>query len=354
MNVIGCKWIFRTKRKADGSIDRHKARLVAKGFNQVAGQDFFDTFSPVVKSTTVQLLLSLALTSGWVIRQLDVHNRFWNEALAETVYMRQLLGYADDQFPTHVYLFQKSLYGLKQAPRAWFNRGSYGVFAVYVDDILVMGSDPSLVSTLISKLSTTFKIRDLGAPGFFLGIETVRSDTGMLLSQKRYMVDILKRSGTSECKPLATSVPVSRLVAGLDAPFADPTKYRSLAGALQYLMLRKSSNADIHAFSDSDWAGCPTDRKSTSGFAVFLGSNLISWVCKKQRTVARSSTEAEYKALADVCAEVTWVVALLRELGDLQVNFISTKDQLADIFTKPLAAPRFVFLRDKLQVVAPT
>ncbi|XP_019177890.1 PREDICTED: uncharacterized protein LOC109173088 [Ipomoea nil] len=244
----------------------------------------------------------------------------------------------------------------------------------------------------------------------------------------------------ADCKPLATPASVSQPVSQSSSLFDNPTQYRRLAGALQYLTITRpdlsysvnrlcqfmhsptdehwgllkrvlryirgtldyglritaSVSSGIQAYSDSDWAGCPVDRKSTSGYAVFLGTNLVSWVSRKQRTVARSSTEAEYKGLADVCAEVTWVVSLLRELrlgptapptlwcdnlgatylcanpvfhartkhvevdyhfvrdkvssGDLQVHFVSTKDQLADIFTKPLPAARFGVLRSKLNV----
>ncbi|XP_019199074.1 PREDICTED: uncharacterized protein LOC109192827 [Ipomoea nil] len=230
----------------------------------------------------------------------------------------------------------------------------------------------------------------------------------------------------TDCKPLTTTTAVTQAVSPSDQPYENPTQYRRLVRALQYLPITRpdlsyavnhlcqfmhapttdhwgllkrvlryvkgtldcglrlsaSASSAIHAFSDSDWAGCPMDRKSTSGYAVFLGSNLISWLSKKQRTVARSSTEAEYKALADISAEVTWIVSLLRELGlhsgilppyvfhartkhveidfhfvrdkvaagDFIVNFVSTKDQLADIFTKPLPGPRFVALRDKLNV----
>ncbi|XP_019157371.1 PREDICTED: uncharacterized protein LOC109153935 [Ipomoea nil] len=222
-------------------------------------------------------------------------------------------------------------------------------------------------------------------------------DTGIMLSQRRYMKDILNRAGMTDYKPLATPAAVTQSVSPSDQPHDNPTQYRRIVGALQYLTITRPnlSYADtleyglqisvftssaMHAFSDSNWAGCPLDRKSTSGYAVFLGSNLISWLSRKQRTVARSSTEAEYKALADVSAEVTWVVSILRELGlhtgeastlwcdnlgatylcanpvfhartkhveidfhfvwdkvasgDLVVNFVSTKDQLADIFTK--------------------
>ncbi|XP_019171058.1 PREDICTED: uncharacterized protein LOC109166620 [Ipomoea nil] len=258
-----------------------------------------------------------------------------------------------------------------------------------------MSNNTSLLDTLLGHLATVFKIRDLGKPGFFLGIETVDTTSGMLLSQRRYMTDLLTRAGM---------VNFNRLCPFMHAPTTDhwamvKRVLRYIKGTLHYgLHLSASPTTFIHAYSDSDWAGCPVDRKSTSGYAVFLGSNLISWLSRKQRTVARSSTEGEYKALADVAAEVTWVVSLLRELGlhtgqpstlwcdnfgatylyanpvfhartkhveidyhfvrdkvatgDFKVNFISTKDQLADIFTKPLPGPRFTTLRDKLHVVS--
>ncbi|XP_031092189.1 uncharacterized protein LOC115996890 [Ipomoea triloba] len=413
------------------------------------------------------MLFSLAVSNSWTLRQLDVHNAFLNGNLAETVYMKQPPGYEDPLHPDHVCHLQRSLYGLKQAPRAWFKRlhdflvstgfsssktdvslfyytlkSSRIFLLVYVDDIIMLGNDASLINDLLLRLSSVFKIRDLGTPSFFLGIETLTDGTGILLSQKRYMADILHRAGMSDCKPLATPASVTQPATPSLKPYENPTQYRRIVGALQYLTITRpdlsyavnrlcqfmhsptdnhwallkrvlryvkgsleyglrivaSPSTEIQAYSDSDWAGCPIDRKSTSGYAVFLGSNLVSWVSRKQRTVARSSTEAEYKGLADVSAEVTWIVSLLVELGlhsgkpatlwcdnlgatylaanpvfhartkhveidyhfvrdkvatgDLIVNFVSTRDQVADIFTKPLPAHRFQFLRDKLNVAA--
>jgi hypothetical protein len=122
VNVVDCKWVFKLKRKADGSIERYKARLVAKGFKQRYEYDYDETYSPVLKPATITLVLSLAVSQGWTLRQLDVQNAFLNGQLEETMFMRQPPGFENSGKPDHLCKLKKALYGLKQAPRVWYSR----------------------------------------------------------------------------------------------------------------------------------------------------------------------------------------------------------------------------------------
>lgn len=119
-NLIGCKWVLRIKRNPNGTIDRYKARLVAKGFHQRPGIDFTDTFSPVNKLATIRVILSLAVSNGWPIKQLDVSKMFLHGHLDEEVFMQQPPGFVSDTYTSHICCLKKSLYGLRQAPRQWF------------------------------------------------------------------------------------------------------------------------------------------------------------------------------------------------------------------------------------------
>jgi histone deacetylase 1/2 len=195
-NLVGCKWIFRIKRNADGTVARYKARLVAKGFHQRPGLDYHDTFSPVVKPTTVRLVLSIAVSNGWTLRQLDINNAFLQGTLVEDVYMAQPPGFHDLDKPEFVCKLRKAIYGLKQAPRAWyhelrnflhasgfsnsladtslfvFHQQSHLLYLlVYVDDIIVTGDNEHAVNQFIQRLAARFSLKDLGSLQYFLGVE---------------------------------------------------------------------------------------------------------------------------------------------------------------------------------------
>jgi len=176
-NIIGCKWVYKIKRRADESVDRYKARLVAKGYKQRYGIDYEDTFSPVVKAATIRIILSVAMSRGWSLRQLDVQNAFLHGVLEEEVYMHQPPGYVDPRHPGYVCKLDKALYGLKQAPRAWYARlcgklqrlgfvpskadtslfyyskGDHTLFVlVYVDDIIVASSSQHATDAFLADL----------------------------------------------------------------------------------------------------------------------------------------------------------------------------------------------------------
>uniref|UniRef100_M4DMN8 Integrase catalytic domain-containing protein n=1 Tax=Brassica campestris TaxID=3711 RepID=M4DMN8_BRACM len=401
VHVIGCGWIFKTKLNADGTVKNLRARLVARGNEQEEGVDFLETYSPVVRTATVRMVLHFATVNKWDLKQLDVKNAFLHGDLLDTVYMKQPPGFVSEELPDHVCLLHKAIYGLKQAPRAWFNKFSsfllkYGFICsvkdpslfiynrdgiiifllLYVDDMVLTGNDKSVIAKLLESLGKEFRMKDMGALSYFLGIQVQYTPTGMFLNQEKYATDLLQSAGMLECAPMPTPLPLQiDRVPHQDELFETPSYFRSLAGKLQYLTLtrpdlqfavnlvcqrmHKPTMADFHllkrvlryikgtitmglhfysdsdsslkAFCDSDWAGCSETRRSTGGFCTMLGTNLISWSAQKQDSVSRSSTEAEYRCLSDTAAELSWIADVLQELG-------SAPKKPAEVFCDNLSA----------------
>ena len=240
------------------------------------------------------------------------------------------------------------------------NTTSITLILIYVDDLLICGNNLADIDSLKTMLSSVFHMKDLRPVRYFLGIEIDRTSAGFFLSQKKYTSDILKEFGMSHSKPLQLPMDShTKLTPDKGAPLTDPRSYQKLVGKLIYLtitrpdiaysvhiltqfmqhpttvhmqatkrllrylvgtisrgiLLATDSAATLTAYCDSDWVGCPFSRKSTTGYCIFFGSSPISWKVKKQAVTARSSSEAEYRAMASTTCEVTWLIALLKDLG---------------------------------------
>jgi histone deacetylase 1/2 len=227
--LIDCKWVYRIKHRVDGTIDRYKARLVAKGFKRRYDIDYEDTFSLIVKIANIRIVLSIAVSHDWSLRQLNVKNAFLHGVLEEEVYMKQPPGFEHPDAPHHVCRLDKALYGLKQAPRArysWlsaklqdfgflpskadtslflYNKSGVNIFVlIYVDDIIVTSSSNHAISALLKDLNVHFAIKDLGALHFFLGIEVKWTADSLLPTQAKYAHDLLAKVGMLDCKPAPT------------------------------------------------------------------------------------------------------------------------------------------------------
>jgi len=348
--AISCKWVFTIKQNPEGKVERYKARLVARGYSQTYGIDYDETFAPVAKMGTVRILISCAANFGWPLHQLDVKNAFLHGDLQEEVYMEIPPGFSKDGIAEKVCRLKKSLYGLKQSPRAWFDRfrcalcgmgykqcnGDHTVFyrhsgrritilAVYVDDIIITGDDEVEVKRLKENLSKEFEVKDLGQLRYFLGIEVARSQKGILLTQRKYVLDLLNETGMLGCRPASYPIDPNHKLCAESGDPVNKDRYQRLVGRLIYLchtrpdisyavsvvssymhdprsghldavyrilrylksspgkglMFKSFGHLNVEGYCDADWASYLDDRRSTSGYCVFVGGNLISWRSKK-------------------------------------------------------------------------
>lgn len=467
---VGCRWVFSIKYRADGTVERYKARLVAKGYTQTYGIDYSETFSPVAKIDTIRVLLSIAANKEWPIYQFDVKNAFLHGSIEEDIYMEAPPGYSQEFRNGEGCKLRKALYGLKQSPRAWFGRFTKAMkkfgykqsnsdhtlflkrvrdkitcLIIYVDDMIITGNDEKEITDLKGKLFQEFEMKDLEILKYFLGIEVLRSEQGIFIHQRKYILDLLTETGMLDCKPAETPIVANHGLQILEgAKLAKREQYQKIVGKLIYLahtrpdiayavgvvsrymhlpqiqhmtavmrILRylkgtsstgiyfvKNDHLDLIAYTDADWAGDRDDRKSTSGYFTLVGGNLVTWGSKKQKVVALSSAEAEFRGIAKGITEILWIQKLMNELGfpqktacklfcdnkaaisisenpvqhdrtkhveidrhfikdkledkTIKLLFVRSKDQLADILTKAINTKAFEEILRKLGIGAPT
>ncbi|KAJ9566365.1 hypothetical protein OSB04_002331 [Centaurea solstitialis] len=398
-SIIDTKWLFKNKRDEHGTIFRNKARLVAKGYRQQEGIDYDQTFAPVARLEAIRMFLAYAAYKDFTVFQMDVKTAFLYGHLKEEVYVSQPEGFVDPDHPDYVYVLDKALYGLKQAPRAWyeelstyllskgFKKGSVDstLFIMKEGDHIVK-YDMSSCNSIGTPMATGNKIgpdheeKDVD-------LRTYRGMVGSLMYLTASRPDIM--FATCVCARYQAKPKESHLA-------AVKRIFRYLKGTPYYgLWYPKGLAFELQAYSDADYGGCNMDRKSTSGHIQLLGNKLVSWASKKQQCVSTSTAESEYVAAASCCSQVLWMQTQLRDYGfmykkipiycdsksaiaisanpvqhsktkhidiryhflkdnvekeNIELYFVNTEYQLADLFTKALDEKRFKFLISRLDM----
>lgn len=380
---LGYKWIFKKKMKADGSIDKYKARLVAKGYKQKEGLDYFDTYSPVTRITSIRTLIAIAAIYNLEIHQMDVKTAFLNGDLEEEIYMEQPEGFIVPGKEKKVCRLVKSLYGLKQAPKQWHQKfdeimlsngfkinecdkcvytkstqHGYVIVCLYVDDMLIFGSNNDMIKSTKRILTSKFDMKDLGVADVILGIKISRTAQGLVLSQSHYIEKILGKFSKYINSPAKTpydanlhltkntghgisQIEYARIIGSLmyianctrpDIAYSvnrlsrytsNPGKdhWKAIVRVLGYLKFTQNNGlhftgypAVLEGYSDANWISDTKDSKSTSGFVFTLGGAAISWKSSKQTCIARSTMESEFIALDKAGEEAEWLRNFLEDI----------------------------------------
>ncbi|GJZ97258.1 retrovirus-related pol polyprotein from transposon TNT 1-94 [Tanacetum coccineum] len=399
-NVIKLKWLWKNKKDKDQIVIRNKARLVAKGYAQEEGIDFEESFATVARLEAVRIFVAYAAHKSFPIYQMDVKTTFLNGPLKEEVYVAQPDGLVDLDHPEKVYRLRKALYGLKQAPRAWYDELSTFLMSKGFTKGLKIHQSPRGI--FINQAKYTLEILKKH------GMDNSECISTPLAIKPKLDADLSRklidqndyRSKIRSLMYLTSSRPdIVQAVCYCARYQARPTEkhlkevkriFRYLRGTINMgLWYPKDSGFELTAFSDADHAGCLDTRKSTSGGIQFLGDKLVSWMSKKQDCTAMSSAEAEYVALSASCAQVMWMRTQLKdygfnynkiplycdsqsaiaiscnpvqhsrtkhihtryhfikeqvENGIIELYFVRTEYQLADMFTKALPEDRFQYL----------
>ncbi|GJV87248.1 retrovirus-related pol polyprotein from transposon TNT 1-94 [Tanacetum coccineum] len=321
----------------------------------------------------------------------------------QEVYVSQPEGFIDPEFPDHVYRLKKALYGLKQAPRAWYDKLSsfliqhgftkgivdptlftrrHGedilLVQVYVDDIIFGSTNPDFSKRFANLMKNNFEMSMMGELKFFLGLQVHQSPRGIFISQSQYAIELLKKHGLDECVSMSTPMATERLDADLQGTPTDQTTYRRMIGGLMYLTasrpdiayatfvcaryqarptvkhLKEDSGFELIAYSDADHAGCKDDYKSTSGGLQFLDYgykyNRIPVYCDSKSAIAISCNPVQHSKTKHIDIWYHFINKHV-EKGSVELYFVGTEYQLADLFTKALPKERFEYLVHRIVII---
>ncbi|KAL6333744.1 hypothetical protein AAG906_028930 [Vitis piasezkii] len=413
--TLGCKWIFKKKMKADGSIDKYKARLVAKGYKQREGLDYFDTYSPVSRITSIRMLIAIAAINNLEIHQMDVKTTFLNGELDEEIYMDQPEGFIAPGQERKVCKLVKSLYGLKQAPKQWHEKfdnamisngfkinecdkcvyvkntqKGYVIVCLYVDDMLIIGSDTNMIKMTKQMLSSRFDMKDLGVADIILGIKVSKTSDGLILSQSHYIEKILEKFKKYDIRPKKTPMDVNLHLFKNTGIGKSQLEYSRIIGSLMYVMnctrpdiaysvsklsrftsnpgenhwksiirvlgyLKYTQNYGLHftrypavleGYNDANWISDSKDSKSTSGYVFTLGgaADIPNWSkpvpaicihCDSQSAIGRAQSH-NYNGKSRHIRRRHNTVRQLLSNGIISIDYVRSKDNIADPLTKGL------------------
>ncbi|GJU03223.1 retrovirus-related pol polyprotein from transposon TNT 1-94 [Tanacetum coccineum] len=378
--LIKLKWIFKVKKDECGGVLKNKDRLVAKGYRQEEGIDFKESFVPVARIEAIRIIIANAVTKKMTIYQMDVKTAFLNGEVHEVVYVTQPEGFVDPDKPNHVYRLKKALYGLKQAPRAWYDMSSSFLLSqefsnillvqIYVDDIIFASTKPAMCDDFSEIMTSKFKMSVMGQMTFFLGLQISQSPRGIIINQSNYALEIIKKYGMPSSDPVDTPmVDKSKLDKDLHEKPVDHTHYRGMIGSLMYL----TSNRPDLVFAVcmcARYQAKPTEKhlhahmqmQTTPGFKILdkahlevhnsWGINLLAGHPKSKRALLSPVQRQNILLYLGVTMSTLEIQAynvripLIKEQGrwSMELYFVRTEYQLADIFTKALPRERFNFL----------
>ncbi|KAJ9538852.1 hypothetical protein OSB04_031585 [Centaurea solstitialis] len=386
-SIIGLKWIFRNKKDENDLIIRNKARLVAKGYRQQEGIDYDETFAPVARIEAIRIFPAYAAHKNMTVYQMDVKCAFLNGVLQEEVYVEQPKEFVDPRYPTHVYVLDKALYGLKQAPRAC----DLIIVQIYVDDIIFASTKPELCKEFENTMKSQFKMSMMGELTFFLGLQVRQRPDGIFINQSKYVHNLLKRFDFGGSNSAATPMPKNfQLNVDLSGKSVDQKNHRAIIGSLLYLtasrpdivfstgvcarfqcdpreshlsaikrILRylkgtpdfglwypKDSGFELIAYTDSDHVGCKLNRKSTSRAYFEYTMQRIPIYCDSKSAIQITANPVQHSWTKHIDIRYHFIKDPV-EKGNIELYFVESDLQLADLFTKSFDEKRHFFLLNK-------